>query len=649
MTSGHGKLTYNNGDTYEGEVVNDLRHGKGKHVCSTGDAYDGSWRFDKRDGKGSMVFASGLRYEGQWKDDLAHGHGVCFYPDGQRYEGEWERDQRWGWGKLEINPEKSVESYEGEWSNNVMDGRGRYTFSDGSYFEGDYSEGQRTKGKFVSSDTRLEYVGGWKDNKMHGFGTFVEDGVQKYFGEWKEDRRHGRGKCEYADGIEYDGEWKDDKWHGEGKWKSGEEKYDGHFNANKREGSGSCHFEDGSQYHGNWRSNVRHGSGKCLYGSGDLYEGTWKDDKREGKGSCKYQNGDRYQGEWKDDKREGYGVCVFKDGTKYRGEWVDDKWIQSSADPEFTKVFGPGLTEGIAGTKANFSIEAYDDDENKRLCGGDQFSCSFEGPSSVVVDVVDNRDGTYVIEYTANVAGQYTMDITIGDDELVGHSPYSVRISPGKACPKNCTVSGTGLSLAEVGVPTEFFVETRDTYNNPCTGLPDMPLNVDITSTSGPSGTCTIDACDGGKYRCTFVPEKSDFYRIEISSGSSVVGSSPYSLQASSSSHEEVEQSTTKEEEPVEDVISKWERIAQTEYAADGNADGWDSDVEEEKETAEEKYIREHPGVAVVDNLEDMWRVGRYQQEKKELERKEKAKRLQQLREKLEQMYSKAEEAQNKK
>ena len=40
VQAGEGKLTYENGDTYEGEVVNNLRHGKGKHLCSTGDYYD---------------------------------------------------------------------------------------------------------------------------------------------------------------------------------------------------------------------------------------------------------------------------------------------------------------------------------------------------------------------------------------------------------------------------------------------------------------------------------------------------------------------------------------------------------------------------------------------------------------------------------
>ncbi len=44
MEAGRGKLTYDNGDTYDGDVVNNLRHGKGTHRCSSGDSYDVSKR-----------------------------------------------------------------------------------------------------------------------------------------------------------------------------------------------------------------------------------------------------------------------------------------------------------------------------------------------------------------------------------------------------------------------------------------------------------------------------------------------------------------------------------------------------------------------------------------------------------------------------
>jgi hypothetical protein len=101
------------------------------------------------------------------------------------------------------------------------------------------------------------------------------------------------------------------------------------------------------------------------------------------------------QGEWKLDRRHGYGVCFFADGTKFRGEWEEDCWVQSTADPEFSKVLGPGLARGVAGEDTIFGVEARDEMKNKRLCGGDEFTCRLDGPGGCVVygNVQDNDDG----------------------------------------------------------------------------------------------------------------------------------------------------------------------------------------------------------------------------------------------------------------
>lgn len=63
--------------------------------------------------------------------------------------------------------------------------------------------------------------------------------------------------------------------------------------------------------------------------------------------------------------RHGYGVCTYADGSKYRGEWEENCWLQSTADPVFSRVFGPGLSRGIAGEATMFTIEARDELKNK--------------------------------------------------------------------------------------------------------------------------------------------------------------------------------------------------------------------------------------------------------------------------------------------
>ncbi len=55
-----------------------------------------------------------------------------------------------------------------------------------------------------------KYVGGWKDGRWNGQGTFTTSNGSKYEGEWKNGERHGQGTHTYPDGSKYEGEYKDD-------------------------------------------------------------------------------------------------------------------------------------------------------------------------------------------------------------------------------------------------------------------------------------------------------------------------------------------------------------------------------------------------------------------------------------------------------
>ena len=389
FSAGVATLDYENGDRYEGDVVNDLRHGKGRHACANGDTYDGGWRFDKRDGHGTMCFAPkpgdggddapraarGLRYEGAWRDDKANGHGVCEYPDGSRYEGEWRDDQRCGWGRLDAA--RDGESYEGEFDANALHGHGRYVYADGASFEGRFERGVRARGRYVSADGAIEYDGDWRGTARHGSGCFHRKGLFTYRGQWRDDMRHGTGSCDMADGTTYEGAWADDCMHGAGRWAHAASgaRYDGGFAHGARHGFGVSHDEDGAVYRGAFCAGEREGDGACTYPNGDAYDGQWRRGVRHGRGVCRYSNGDVYDGAWSDDARHGAGTCTFADGTVFRGEWREDGWLQTSADPEHSRLAGSGLSAAIAGEDASFVITAYDEAKNRRLCGGDAFVC----------------------------------------------------------------------------------------------------------------------------------------------------------------------------------------------------------------------------------------------------------------------------------
>jgi hypothetical protein len=61
---------FKQGARYEGEKVNNLRHGRGKFFYQDGGLYDGDWVRNKMEGHGKLYYKSGkIAYDGQWKDD----------------------------------------------------------------------------------------------------------------------------------------------------------------------------------------------------------------------------------------------------------------------------------------------------------------------------------------------------------------------------------------------------------------------------------------------------------------------------------------------------------------------------------------------------------------------------------------------------
>jgi hypothetical protein len=78
---GRGVKTWAWGDRYEGDFLNDAKHGVGRYSWGArsafaGDRYEGGFESDKRNGYGVYVWASGDAYAGPWKDDAVAGHAT---------------------------------------------------------------------------------------------------------------------------------------------------------------------------------------------------------------------------------------------------------------------------------------------------------------------------------------------------------------------------------------------------------------------------------------------------------------------------------------------------------------------------------------------------------------------------------------------
>jgi len=162
------KFFYPNGDSFEGEFVNNLREGQGIYVSKAGHRYEGGWKKDQREGNGSLTFVEkedGVTkwagtYEGEWHLNRKHGRGTFTYPSGDKYEGGWADDQKEGYGIYYYMKEK--DRYEGYFSKGNMHGSGVIVYATGDQLVGKWLDDQLDGRALFTSSTGLRREEFWE-------------------------------------------------------------------------------------------------------------------------------------------------------------------------------------------------------------------------------------------------------------------------------------------------------------------------------------------------------------------------------------------------------------------------------------------------------------------------------------------------------
>ena len=141
---------FENGNTYDGEMVYGIPHGKGLMKFSGGDEYLGEFIKGKMHGKGAILLVNGDSYHGQWQEGEAHGDGTYRKSDGSNFSGKFKNGMREG---KAIMTWKNGDTLKGTWQDDKLNGKAIFEFANGDRLETSWKEGRmRVKSVYVKED-----------------------------------------------------------------------------------------------------------------------------------------------------------------------------------------------------------------------------------------------------------------------------------------------------------------------------------------------------------------------------------------------------------------------------------------------------------------------------------------------------------------
>lgn len=161
-----------------------------------------------------VVDDEGNVYEGELRDGVRHGTGRLEWIDGRVYEGDFREGKIHGYGKMSV-PDGEV--YTGTFDNEVRHGYGNLVFPNGDVYEGSFVQGLISgEGSFQEKSTGNSYQGLFMQGKPHGEGTLTYEDGRRHHGWFREGLKEGFGELHQSDGSVFRGFFSRDVRHGEG-------------------------------------------------------------------------------------------------------------------------------------------------------------------------------------------------------------------------------------------------------------------------------------------------------------------------------------------------------------------------------------------------------------------------------------------------
>eukprot|EP00164_Ancoracysta_twista_P005721 GFYU01007863.1.p1 GENE.GFYU01007863.1~~GFYU01007863.1.p1 ORF type:complete len:1142 (-),score=294.28 GFYU01007863.1:135-3560(-) len=240
------------------------------------------------------------------------------------------------------------------------------------------------------------------------------------------------------------------------------------------------------------------------------------------------------------DAMNGYGVnrvCCGGHHTLVAVTPPKDKNLKSSrTSPPQCIAYGAGLERAVAGDVAEFTIEARDENGERRPVGYDEFRVWLEckavdgGVTRVIADVKDNYNGTYEVTYVAKVSRVYHVHATLHDTPIKD-MPSQITVVPGPVYPPKCIAKGQHLQHATAGNDYSFVVLGVDQCGNEViTGGGDWKLTCEAVT---PISVFFVDSGPGverAHYKCSYSAIRKGAHPFYIRCDGKLIKGCPYEL-----------------------------------------------------------------------------------------------------------------------
>ncbi|KAF8782497.1 filamin-A-like isoform X2 [Argiope bruennichi] len=192
--------------------------------------------------------------------------------------------------------------------------------------------------------------------------------------------------------------------------------------------------------------------------------------------------------------------------------------VGEPTDTNKVKVFGPGVEPGVkAQVPTHFNIDC-----RGAGTGNAQVKLTDEKGGLVPVQILDNEDGTYSVDYMAPNPGNYTVSVAFAGKEIP-NSPIKVKVEPQIDVSK-VKVDGLEPSVY-IDSLTEFIVDARAV-----TKRSDGKVHCTITNPSGAKTDSFVQSQNDGTYKICYTPFEEGNHTIDITYDGLPVPGSPFKV-----------------------------------------------------------------------------------------------------------------------